>query len=394
MMAVRWAGWLLAIATPISALRTVQGSPCTDVCGTTTNTTSAEMACLDADFNSTSGTTVGKKFKSCVSCLLASPYQNTTIGETDVDWGLFNLRYAFSSCVYDYPVSITNVSTPCLVSCTSLGPALDMALVDPIGNQLSQFCSSTSFADNVVTTCENCYALTSQQSFFANFLEAVRYNCHFPTSGGIAFPISVSRIFNTTQLPTTTVYSSSTATSKGTSTVQKFLTVIIVVPIIGFLIIVSLLALCCFCLVRHRRKIAKKRRNQMQNRWMPTGFPAQWQQPAWGGYPLSPYQQTSPMLHQQQYVMAGGMGPYGASVPGRGFSVVDHDGKQYEAGYSTHYISPVSPEDTVAQQPFQFGTDVTHAQDIKQPISQETEYPPPPQKNQEYYPPPGGPHAQ
>lgn len=88
MMAVRWAWWLLAIATPISALRTVGGSPCTDVCGTTTNTTSDEVACLDADFNSTIGTTVGKNFKSCVSCLLASPYQNTTIGETDVNWGL------------------------------------------------------------------------------------------------------------------------------------------------------------------------------------------------------------------------------------------------------------------------------------------------------------------
>lgn len=88
MMAVRWACWLLVIATPISALRTVHGSPCTDVCGTTTNTTSDEMACLDADFNTTIGTTVGKNFKSCVSCLLASPYQNTTIGETDVNWGL------------------------------------------------------------------------------------------------------------------------------------------------------------------------------------------------------------------------------------------------------------------------------------------------------------------
>lgn len=99
-------------------------------------------------------------------------------------------------------------------------------------------------------------------------------------------------------------------------------------------------------------------------------------------------------MAQQQYMMAGGMGPYSASIPGRGFSVVDHDGKQYEAGYSTHYISPVSPEDTIAQQPFQFGTDVTHAQDIKQPIMQQTEYPPPPQKHQEYFAPPGPPHAQ
>ncbi|EED16422.1 conserved hypothetical protein [Talaromyces stipitatus ATCC 10500] len=395
MMAVQWAVWgLLTLATPIYALRTVAGSPCTAACGVTTNTTSDEIACIDSFYNTTD---TGKNFQKCVSCLLSSPYQNTTIGETDVDWGLYNLRYAFSSCVYDFPVSVTNVSTPCLVSCTPLGPALNLQLTEPVGNSLENFCSSTSFADNIVTTCNNCYALTSQQAYLANFLESIRYNCHFPTPGGIAFSIASSRIFNTTQLPTTTGFSTPTSTSSGTSTVHKFLTVIIVMPIIGFLIIIALLTLCCFCLVRNRRKAAKRRRNNMHNRWAPNAFNAQWQ-PAWAGYPISAYHQTSPMLQQQHY-MAGGMTPYGALVPGSGFQVVDHDGKRYEAGYSTHYISPVSPEVTNAQQPFQFGTDVTHTQDIKQPIVKQAEaYPAPQQeqpqqKIQEYYPPPDGPHA-
>lgn len=77
--------WLLPLATNIHALRTVVGSPCTSVCGTTTNTTSNEIVCVDSYYNTTQ---TGRNFKSCVSCLLDSPFQNTTSGETDVDWGL------------------------------------------------------------------------------------------------------------------------------------------------------------------------------------------------------------------------------------------------------------------------------------------------------------------
>lgn len=76
---------LLTLTTPIYALRTVGGSPCSDVCGVTTNTTSSEIVCLDQQYNTT---TTGQNFQTCVTCLLSSEYQNTTIGETDVDWGL------------------------------------------------------------------------------------------------------------------------------------------------------------------------------------------------------------------------------------------------------------------------------------------------------------------
>lgn len=367
---------LYALALPtVHALRTVPGSPCTSVCGVTTNTTSSEISCVDSAYNTT---TTGESFKSCVSCLLASPFDNTTSGETDVDWGLYNLRYAFTSCVYDYPVEVTNVSTPCLVSCTSLGPALELQLTDPVDNQLDSFCSSTSFADNVVDTCEACYALTEAQAFLANFLEAIRYNCHFPTSAGVAFPIAATRIFNATELPTTTVAYSSTATSTGESMVHKLLTVVIIVPIVGFLIIVGLTVLCCFCCVRHRRKLAKKRRQQNNNRWATGAFNAAWQ-PAWSVHPGSPY--------QQQFAMQSAT-PFGTTIPGKGFEVVEYDGKTYEAGYSTQYVSPIS-EEQAARHGFQFNTDATGA-DTKGPVvTQHTEIE---SQTQNYYP-PGAPHA-
>jgi hypothetical protein len=176
---------LIAFAPRILALRATSGSPCTRACGTITNTTSEEIACLDEQYNSTK---TGITFQSCISCLLQSDFQDEGSGETDVNWGLCeflhllaivkptltifpcidNLRYAFTSCVYNYPEPVTNVSTPCLVSCTPLGPSLNFELTNPVGNSLTTFCGNTAFADNTVSTCEFCYSLTSQQAFLAN----------------------------------------------------------------------------------------------------------------------------------------------------------------------------------------------------------------------------------
>jgi len=176
----------LAVFAPgILALRATSGSPCTSACGTTSNTTSEEIVCMDDQYNTTK---TGETFQSCISCLLQSDFQDQGAGETDVNWGLCellhllsiititltaflwidNLRYAFTSCVYNYREPVTNVSTPCLVSCTPLGPALDFQLTNPVGNSLTTFCGDTAFADNTVSTCEFCYSLTSQQAFLAN----------------------------------------------------------------------------------------------------------------------------------------------------------------------------------------------------------------------------------
>jgi hypothetical protein len=202
-------------------------------------------------------------------------------------------------------------------------------------------------------------------------LEAVRYNCHFPTDAGLAYPISPNRIFNDTELPSTTVtYGATTsATSTGESNVKKYLTVIIIMPIIGFLALSALTGLCCFCLIKRRRRLAEERRSAQRNRWATGEFTAAWQ-PAWSMYPGSPY--------QQQFAMEN-TAPLGSALPGRGFDVVEHDGKTYEAGYSTQYVTPVTKE-----QPFQFGTEIT-GQDIKQTESAS--------ETQEFYATSGSPHA-
>ncbi|CRG90078.1 hypothetical protein PISL3812_07119 [Talaromyces islandicus] len=408
---------LAAFAPGILALRATSGSPCTSACGTTTNTTSEEIVCLDGQYNVTK---TGQTFQSCISCLLQSDFQDEGTGETDVNWGLYNLRYAFTSCVYNFPEPVTDVSTPCLVSCTPLGPALNFQLTDPVGNSLTTFCGDTAFADNTVSTCEFCYSLTSQQAFLANFLESIRYNCHFSTSAGAAFPLSPTRIFNETELPETTTAYTSTATSTGTSNVHKFLTVIIVMPIVGFLIIAALTALCCICLVKHRRKAEKRRRygsGHLHARWNDTTISTPWQN-TWGDSTTSPYQGHMFMADPSQQYMMGGAAPF-AAVPGGGFQVVDHDGKHYEAGYSTHYVSPVDSDGSMNQHAFPYSDNVPnqgyatqqHQAGLSQPAAQRlsqqeaelqhyqqqnvSQQKQPEKSGQEVYfpPPPGAPHA-
>lgn len=267
----------LLLVPAICGLRVTQGSPCTSVCPASTNTTGNDIVCLDAQFNSSP---VGSSFQSCITCELGSTYANQQTGESDVLWGLYNLRFAFSACVYGFPVQVTNVSTPCLVSCQPLISSLEFGLTSPTSLTYNTYCGVSSFADNLVSTCEYCYALTSEQAYLANFLEAVRYNCHFMTTPGTSFAIDPSRIFNITQLPASTggAQPSQSATSSGGT---NNLALIIALPVVGFVIILALVGVCCFFLIRRQRRKAKERRAAQMMHY-------QWNDGAgsWGEFPL------------------------------------------------------------------------------------------------------------
>lgn len=79
-----------------------------------------------------------------------------------------NLRFAVSSCVFGYPESISNVSSPCPVACGTIEPAVKSDIEDPNYDDLNSWCDSTDFADNVINTCEFCYNLTTNQIYLAN----------------------------------------------------------------------------------------------------------------------------------------------------------------------------------------------------------------------------------
>ncbi|CAG7923771.1 unnamed protein product [Penicillium olsonii] len=291
--------WLFSPA--ILALRTTSGSPCAGVCGTTTNTTSDEITCLDRSYN---GTSTGKNFENCISCQLDSEFHDASTGESDVNWGLYNLRYAFSTCVFGFPDSISNVSSPCPVACDGVRTALETDIEEPSTSNLDAWCDTPTFADNVVNTCEFCYNLTTTQVYMANFLESIRYNCHFKTVTGKRFNIDPTRIFTQSLLP-----SSLSLTTPGASSSNLNLGVVIAVPIVGFLLILITLTICCFFFVRHRRRKARRTRQSghtMYNNW------------------------NSPSNGQQAWAEQHATGAYGY---GAGLGFMDNDGRGQELPY-------------------------------------------------------------
>ncbi|KAJ5206923.1 hypothetical protein N7491_002447 [Penicillium cf. griseofulvum] len=297
-------------APVVFGLKTTPGSPCTDVCGKTTNTTSSEIACVDQSYNNTS---VGKSFEKCISCQLDSEFHDMNTGESDVNWGLYNLRYAFSTCVFGFPDSISNVSSPCPVACDGVRLAVRTHIEDPDTSNLNSWCDTKSFADNVVNTCEFCYNLTTTQVYMANFLESIRYNCHFKTATGKPFNIAPTRIFSQSLLP-----SSLSLTTPGPDHSNLNLGLVIAVPIVGFLILVAALTVCCFFFIRHRRR--KVRRNR-QSSHMYNGWNG-----ASGASPTSAQLQQQAWVEQQMYNSGGhGHGP--------GFGFVDNDGRGQELPY-------------------------------------------------------------
>ncbi|KAJ5308943.1 hypothetical protein N7508_004322 [Penicillium antarcticum] len=317
---------LLAVAPLVSGLRTTTGSPCADVCGTITNTTSSEISCLDQAYNTTS---TGKDFEKCISCQLESDFYISATGESDVDWGLYNLRYAFSTCVFGYPDSISNTSSPCPVACDGVRPAVRTDIEDPNISNLHSWCDDVSFADNVVNTCEFCYNLTTTQVYMANFLESIRYNCHFKTATGKTFDIAPSRIFTQSLLPSSL---SLTTPTTGGSNVN--LGVVIAVPIVGFIIILIALATCCFFFIRHRRKKTRRTRQSpgMYNQWNDPGI-------------VSPYGD-----HQQGWAHANANAGYGYGH-GNGFGFVDNDGRGQELAYQGHQQKGGFSQGVVEQSP-------------------------------------------
>lgn len=83
-------------------------------------------------------------------------------------WNSDNLRFALTSCIFGYPVQVVNISSPCVVACQPLEPALQYELKNPSALNIDAFCSTSHFADNLVDECKLCYNRTTNQAFLAN----------------------------------------------------------------------------------------------------------------------------------------------------------------------------------------------------------------------------------
>lgn len=241
-----------------TALEALANSPCAVQCGNVLGGTSGnDIVCPDSSFTST---LAGQTFASCITCQLGSKYVDPVTKQTDLQWALFNLRYAMSWCVFGYPNNTAVGDTPCITS-FACGPLQNAITLDSLNPNATEYSYCALFLGSVsVSKCSGCLAEQSGEFYLTNFLTALNAACiQQPTSGntisiqGSLFSTTTVNITNPTATPTGVNYSVG-----GLTLGAK----------IGIAVgaIVLLLVVTGFCIVwngkRRRRRILRQRQKE------------------------------------------------------------------------------------------------------------------------------------
>jgi hypothetical protein len=287
------------------SLRTAPGSVCSSLCtdstASTSTTSSSEIVCQDSDYNSTSQ---GTSFQSCISCQLAHNHVDQATGESDLAWAIYNIRFAFDTCVYGFPDSDASASNPCVVSCTPIQKQLEVDVKEPTPSVPFDYCTAGTFMAGV-GQCTYCYSLLANQKYLASFLNVLQLGCEEQPAIGVSLTntpepfsenpaaTSIGNIVIATSVPSSTS-SSSSGSGSGLSTGAKV--GIGLGALLGFVILVA----CITISISRRRK--KLKVQQHMNPWagsqpaIPPPHSPAWPPPQSATRSaFSPYSDTSPV---------------------------------------------------------------------------------------------------
>ncbi|KAF7514230.1 hypothetical protein GJ744_004555 [Endocarpon pusillum] len=260
---------VVSLSSLSSSIHVTSSSPCRSVCtASSLRTTADDFVCFDNDF---AATTNGTRFQDCVECELGSTAVDPSNGATDVTWGLYNLRYALSTCVFGFPVQKASISTPCQVTCDPLGAAIRHNLETNATIEDLSYCNIPSFQNTVgINRCAECYGRMNGQAYMANFLQVLHIACLQPPRPSQPFPVAANTIFNSTPIATPTP--SSTAVPSPSKPAN--LALMISLPVVFGVLILGSIVACCFYSARHRRRIMAERNGmrRIQDKHSPT-FP-------------------------------------------------------------------------------------------------------------------------
>jgi len=104
---------LVIFTIPTTAILAVASGKCAGVCGNVTTTQASDIVCTDSDY---ANTPTGQAFENCINCEMNSSAVDPYTGDTDLKWLLYNLRFAMSACLWDYPNNTIVQDTPCITS--------------------------------------------------------------------------------------------------------------------------------------------------------------------------------------------------------------------------------------------------------------------------------------
>ncbi|TVY84303.1 hypothetical protein LSUE1_G002728, partial [Lachnellula suecica] len=203
---------LVAFASSGTALEALTNSPCAVQCGNVLGGTSgADIACQDSAY----GTTPGLTFQTCTNCQLTSNYVDPVTKQTDLQWALYNLRYAVSWCLFGYPNNTQVGDSPCVTS-TACGQLQGAIEYDSLSSAAGAYSFCPLYTPTLVNKCTNCTSLQTSEFYLTNFAIVLDAACQQQPSSGATISVS-GNIFSNTLVQISNPTSSSTSTYNGSS---------------------------------------------------------------------------------------------------------------------------------------------------------------------------------
>jgi hypothetical protein len=191
-----------------AAVIVAEGSPCSTNCGNVLTSTSPDD--IECDQGSYAASDAGRLYQSCLTCEFTSGYASPT-QESDQQLMLYNLRYATSSCLFNFPKHENSYSGQCTTSeaCEKFQDALGY-------RNLSSEYSSYEYCDVWPTgdtehldNCRECLQ-SAEEQYLANFIEILQAGCEQQPRAGVLVsfegnPFSTDDVRITAPSPTATV---------------------------------------------------------------------------------------------------------------------------------------------------------------------------------------------
>jgi len=310
------------------ALQALLSSPCAVQCGNVLESTSGnDIVCQDSGYTSSAGTI----YQSCLSCQLSSTYVDPSTKQTDLQWALYNLRYAISWCLWGYPNNTDVGDTPCITS-TACAPLQGAIEFDSLSSNASEYGYCALLNTISVPKCLACLSVQSADFYLTNFLTALEAACNQQPPSGSTISIQGS-LFSTTTMnitsPSLSAGSTYTPSSGGLSLGAK-----IGIIVAGILVILGIAGFCIVWRGRRRRQrfLAKHQQESGYTDW------------------LAARHTSPPMTNGEFYDSPQSQRPLNSTHPWgkrEDESPASAMGEKHFSPYSSHYSSPVSAHDHI-----------------------------------------------
>ncbi|KAM0237885.1 hypothetical protein ACHAP5_008836 [Fusarium lateritium] len=176
----------LGLLSPVVAILVADNSPCGTLCGNVLDATTADdIVCQEDDYKSGAGIV----YQQCVACELSSDY-HTKKNETDLQWLLYNVRYAVSYCLFGVPDNEKIINTPCLTS-KACGPFRQAVEHKNLSSNIEsyEYCDDWPVHDTLdFDGCTDCLR-AGDNHYLANFFTLLQAGCEQKPAPGVEISI-------------------------------------------------------------------------------------------------------------------------------------------------------------------------------------------------------------